>query len=93
MAKLISQLYGELQPVICPGKMSPFKDDLSTRRHLTSLSNKPQQTKAAWATLSTKASEFLVNVYSYHLMVKSLPCRSVHRRQLLSNPATKIIVF
>ena len=70
MAKLISQLYGEVQPVsVCPGKMEPFKDDLSTHGHLTSLGNKPQQSNLE-NSQHKYPSELLVNVYSYHVMVK-----------------------
>ena len=70
MAKLISQLYGEVQTVsVCPGKMEPFKDDLSTYGHLTSLRNKPQQSNLE-NSQHKYLSELLVNVYSYHVMVK-----------------------
>ena len=70
MAKLISQLYDELQLVsACPGKMEPFKDDLNTHGHLTSLRNKPQQSNLE-NSQHKYLSELLVNVYSYHVMVK-----------------------
>ena len=43
MAKLSSQSCGELQHTTCQGDMQPFESDLSTRRFLISLRNKPQQ--------------------------------------------------
>ena len=44
MAKLISQLCGELKLVVCCQEdMQPFEGDPSTRGRLTGLRNKPQQ--------------------------------------------------
>ena len=48
MAKLISKLYDELQLSACQGDMDPFKYDLSTRGHQTSLRNKPQKCMQPW---------------------------------------------
>ena len=95
MAKLISQLYDELQPVsACPEKMEPFKDDLNTHGHLTSLRNKPQQSNLE-NSQRKYPSELLVNVYSYHVMVKSMPCCCVHGSHHFSDlfRNSNIIVF
>ena len=44
MAKLTSQLCGDLQLAVCLSReMKPFKDHPSTHGHLTSLRNKPKQ--------------------------------------------------
>ena len=67
----------------CQGEMEPF--------------DKPQKqatAKAAWATFSTNIwLNLLVNVYSYHLMVKSVSCCYVRGRRLFSNPVTDTVVF
>ena len=74
----------------CQGDMDPFEGDLSTHGCLTSLRNKPQQSRQGnfqhqyWP-------ELLVNVYSYHLMVKSVSCCCVLGRRLLSNPVTFMV--
>ena len=67
MAKLISQSYSPLSSRL--GEMEPFEDDLSTRGHLTTLRNRPQQKQPRQLSPSILA-ELLVNVYSYRLMVK-----------------------
>ena len=54
-------------PPACQEEMKPFEEHLSTRGCLTSLRNKLQKQAAAKA-----AWEYLVNVYSYSLMVKSV---------------------
>ena len=55
----------------CQGDMEPFEDDPSTRGCLTSLRNKPQESNLGNFQHQYLA-ELLVNVYSYHLMVKSV---------------------
>ena len=72
---------------ICQEDMEPFEGDPSTRGHLTSLRNKPQQ-KQPRQLLAPILAELLVNVYSYRLMVKSVSCCCVHGRHLFSNPVT-----
>ena len=72
------------QLTTCPGEMEPFKDHPSTRVHLTSLRNKSSLSNFQYQYLS----ELLVNVYSYHSMVKSVSCYCVRGSQLFSVPVT-----
>ena len=53
MAKLISQLRGELQLSIYTREMKPSEDHPSTRGRLTCLRNKPQQKQLAQLSAST----------------------------------------
>ena len=55
----------------CQGDMEPLEGDQSTQRCITSLRNKPQQSSLGKVHHQYLA-ELLVNVYSYHLMVKSV---------------------
>ena len=68
------------------GNTEPFEGDLNIRGHLTGLRNKPQQKQPR--KLHQYLFELLVNVYSYHLMVRSVSCCCVHGSQLFSNPVT-----
>ena len=73
MVKLISQSCGELQQLsACQGDMETFEGALSTSGYLISLRNKPQQKQPGQLSAQYLA-ELLVNVYSYHLMMKSVP--------------------
>ena len=54
----------------CQGDMEPFEGDPSTYGCLISLRNKPQQKQPGQLSASIYLPELLVNVYSYHLMVK-----------------------
>ena len=66
----------------CQGNMEPFKGYPSTHGHLKSLRNKPQQIKRSVGNFQHRyLTELLVNVYSYHLMVKSVSCCCGHRIQ------------
>ena len=89
MAKLISQLCGELQPAVCLSR----KDGAIWRSPKQSwMSDKPQKqttAKTAWATFSTKyLSELLVSLFSYCVMVKSVSCCCVCGRWIFSNTVT-----
>ena len=90
MAKLISQSCGELQPAVClPRGYGLFEGDPSTRGRLTSLRNKPQQKQPRQLSASILGLNcYIVNVYSYHLMVKSVSFCCVRGRHLFSNPVT-----
>ena len=62
------------------------------------MSNKLQKqatAKATWATFSTNSylPKLLVNVYSYHLMMKSVSCCCVHGRWIFSNPVTCMYIL
>ena len=94
MDKLISQSCGELQLVVCLSRGDgPFEDRSSTRGCLTSLRNKPQQSKNSLGNFQHQyLAELLVNMHSYHLMVKSVSCFCVHGRWLFSNPVTNVIL-
>ena len=66
MAKLISQLCSELQPVVClPKGERAVKDHLSARARLANFSQKQTTAKAAWETQHQYLSKLLVNAYSY----------------------------
>ena len=67
--------------------MEPSEDHLSTCGHLTSLRNKPQQTQPGQISVQY-LPELLVNVCSYHLMVKSVSRSCVNGRWIFSNPVT-----
>ena len=72
----------------CQGDMQPFEPDPSTRGRLTSHS------KSSADNLQHQyLPELLVNVYSYHLMVKSVPCCCVHGSWLFSNSVTLIVHY
>ena len=73
----------------CQEYMQPFEGDLSTRGHLTGLKNKPQQS-SLFNFQHQYLPELLDNVYSYCLMMKSVPCCCVHESQLFSNPVTNV---
>ena len=73
---------------VCPGEMEPFKDHLSTHGHLTSLSNSHNKSIPGKFITNTYLPELLVNVYSYHVMVKSMSYCCVHTSWLFSNPVT-----
>ena len=68
----------------CQGDMEPFEGDPSTHGCPTCLRNKPQQ-KQLGNFQHQYLPELLVNVYSYHLMVKSVFCCCVHGSRLFSN--------
>ena len=61
---------------ICQGEIEPFEDHSSTHGHLTSLRNKPKQSNLGNFQYKY-LPELLVNVYSYHLMVKLKVCLAV----------------
>ena len=85
MAKLVSQSCGKLQ---LSNGLS--RGDGAIRRppeHLWT-SNKPQKQATATGKLSVPIPAWIVNVYSYCLMVKSMSCCCVLGRWISSNPAT-----
>ena len=81
---LASRLVNYSRLSACQGDIEPFEGNPSTRGRLTSLRNKPQQGNFQHQYLP----ELLVNVYSYHLMVKSVSCCCVRGRCLFSNLVT-----
>ena len=70
----------------CQGELEPFEGNPSTCGCLISLGNKPQQKQPKQ--LSASIPGRIVNVYNYHLMVKSVSCYCVSGRRLFSNPVT-----
>ena len=73
----------------CQGDMQPFEGDPYTRGRLTSLRNKPQQSSPGNFQHQYLA-ELLVNMYSYHLMVKSVSCYCVRGSRLFSDLVTYV---
>ena len=57
----------------CHGEMEPFEDYLSTRGHLTSIRNKPQQ-KILGNFQHQCLTEMVVNACSCHMVAKSVYC-------------------
>ena len=87
MSKLISQLCVELQPAICLSRRyGAFEGDPSTHRHLTS--SETNHSKSSLGNFHQYLAELLVNVYSYHLVVKSVSCCCVCGRRIFTNPVT-----
>ena len=83
MANLTSQSHGIYSQVsACPGEMEPLKDHpiAIACEHLTIFRKKPRQHRYL--------PEELSNVYSYHVMVKSMSCCCVCGSQLFLNPVT-----
>ena len=85
MAKLIDQLCDELWLAVC------LLCHLKTIEH-SWMSDKPHRQASAKDRLGKFHDQhqylrkLLVNLYSYCLMVKSVPCCCVRVRQLFSNP-------
>ena len=77
----------------CPEeKIEPFKDHLSTCKHLTSLRNKPQKTSLgkfhlAWIIFIN--TECMCTA-SYRVTVKCVSYCCLHGRRLFSSPVTYI---
>ena len=69
----------------CQGDIQPFEGDPYTRGRLTSLRNKSSSGNFQHQYLA----EFLVNVYNYCLMVKSVSCYCVRGSRLFSNLAVR----
>ena len=86
IVKLISQLCDELQLAAClsrgDGAIAIWRPQ-STCGCLTSLRNKPQQNSLGnFQHQYLHHDQFLVNVCSYHLMVKNMSCYRVRDRQI-----------
>ena len=78
-------IYSQLSA--CWDEMEPFKDHLGTYESLKILRNKPQQSSLN-NFQHQYLPELLVNVYSYCLIVKCVPCYCMCGSQLLSYPVT-----
>ena len=72
---------------VCQEEIQPPEDHSSTCVHLTCPRNKPQQSSLDNFHHQYLA-ELLVNVYNYHLMVKSVSSCCVRGSWLFSNPVT-----
>ena len=77
-------------PSACQEEMEPFKDHPSTSEYLASLRNKPQQKQPIGNFQHQYLPECLVNVYSYHLTVKSVFYCFMHRSQLFLDPQIQL---
>ena len=72
----------------CPMKTELVKDHPNTHERLTGLRNKLQKTSRTIFSTTSYMSDLFVNVWSCHVMVKSVSCCCVGERWLFSNPLT-----
>ena len=72
----------------CQEDMESFEGDPSTHERLTSLRNQATAKAALGNFHHQYLAKLLVNVYTYHLMVKSVSWCYVHESRLFSNLVT-----
>ena len=73
----------------CQGEREPFKDHQNTCGHLTQASGTSHSKSSLGNLQYLYVDKLLVNVYSYHLMEKSVSCCCVHGRWIFLDLVTK----
>ena len=81
-----SHVVNQSQLSACQGEVEPFEEHPSSYEHPTSLRNKPLQKQPGQ--LSAPIPDWIISVYSHHLMVKSMSCCCVHGSWLFSDSVT-----
>ena len=80
-----SQVMGYSQLSACQGEMDPFEEHLNTCCHWQA--SETSHSKSSLGNFQHRyLAELLVNVYSHHLMVKTVSCCCVCASQLFSDP-------